>query len=231
MTDANEKRRRKALCVIAALFLCFVALARFLDIRQAAASANALYSETYSETLGVAQSASAAAALSLGAAGVVFAAAYGKRAAPYLFGAFVVIALAADRAFFIIRGRSESETFFSSGSAREVYLRLLFDFLATAIPVVLLSVFARRLTAPKDGGEIREYRGAAFFAVLLTALQTFIQVYETVRFFAAYDDVTLYEKTQIALDYLFIFLRYGVVTFGLVLLFHRIADRLSAPRE
>ncbi|MBR6918274.1 MAG: hypothetical protein IKN38_08825 [Clostridia bacterium] len=209
---------KKTCLICAASFLAAVALCRALDIVCASWEADVMVSDAATSALSAVISVLSVAAAAFSGGALIFFLLYGKsneyRVSALLFSAVIL----ADRAFYIVFSVLTGVKTFVPGSGADAYVRVIADALSFIAAYCATSFFGKRIKGSgKTSTENSEWRLALVFSAVLCAAQLIYQVYNTVVFLNSYNDVTSLEKTQIAGDYLFILLRYGVVMFGAVI--------------
>ena len=209
----------KTCAVFALIFLAAVAASRFLDIRAASLRADALASGSAAEACSIASVLLSLGALAFAGGAVIFSAAYGKEKTAFAAASLFSAVILADRIFYVVYSVSTNVRTFSSGAGAEAYVRVGSDALFACAALFLTAAFSVR-TVSKYGAESGRVKTfpPLVFAGILTLGQLIYQTYVTVSFFASYDDVTAVEKSNIAADYFYILLKYGVITYGAVVL-------------
>lgn len=220
----TERSNTKKIFLFALTFLALLAILRFVDIWRAALEADVLVDEKIPDALGLIGSVAAVVVSSLAGAVTVSASAHGTKRDALLSASLFSLAVGLDRAFYIIYSIATKVKTFSDGA--DAYIRVISDFASYAAAFFAAVLFVRKyLGKHRHNEEIGSFCGVAAFPVVLCTVQLLYQIYNTVSFYATYDDVTPLERSVIVGDYFFIVLRYGVVTFGIVLFFVKIVTK------
>jgi|GEM_PF-2537934 len=237
VTDRRAERRAGGACtvgeylVFALIFLLFLAALRALDIFRASMEADVLSDKTLTSVMGIAGS--LLSTLAVGAAGgaLIFAAINGNGAAPYAGAALFSSALLADRAFYVVYNVLTKEKSFLPEAGAASYIRVASDALSVVVSFFAVALIVTALKKKRKDDASLPMKGAAVFAAVLTLLQTAYQSYVTIVFHMTYDDVTPLERSQIAGDYIFIVLKYGVVIFGVAYAAYKLLDKRENKKE
>lgn len=226
----GEPRRisKSFVIIAAAILLLALAAVRAIDIYRAAADADVMASRTLVTALGIAESILSVLAIAFSGGVLIYVSDRAGKKSSLLCAALFSFAVALDRAFYVAYSVATGVRTFLPEAGPSAYIRIASDVLAAVAAYFAASLVYPRIKKKKD--DASPY-GCALFASVLTLFQLAYQTYVTIDFHLTYDDVTSSERYQIIGDYMFILLKYGVVTFGAAIFAYRAAQHIFKRKK